>query len=548
MGSTARRFGAAVFGTVVFLFSAGTARAEDAPLPPPAPAAPAAEPPDMPTSPVAPEASAPAPEAPAAPAAEPPPSAAPSVAAPPVEAPAARKPEVLPADVAPKAAPPPAPTAAEKSAVVGVLPSDAPVAVRPWRESCCFHGSIAVRYRSRSGDGEADNDLYEYGTVTYRKDRDVGWSGSFYGRLAEDLDGDQDNNGFYVFDGVDDTFDSAVTGRIYHLYASYRFASGVLERVRVGRQDVDGGYPFLVDGVHVRTAPVGCADFQVAAFAGVPGHIYEASPEGDFIGGLGFAVRPWRGGDFKLDWVYVEDENEFYGQPTNNLITAELRQRFSAWTNARFWYQQVDDDPREFGASVNAFLPRHDATVRGSFRTQLEEENALAYDLDPYYAIEQTLMPYWDAHLAVAKSLSECVTVEVGGTGRALYDDADAGTFNREFGRFYATLSLDGLPKTCWSFSFTGDYWLSDDEDTFGGGCQARYEPSDVFRLVAGLDYALYRTDIYSADEYIDSWGAYAKATYAPWGRWKFDLSLRVEEADDVGTIVTVQAGARFEF
>jgi hypothetical protein len=538
MGSTVRRWCAGVLGAVVLVSGAGIARAEDAPPPPPA--IPAAEAPADPPPPPAPAVEAPKADVP--PADAPPPADA-KADTPPADAP---KPEILPADV-PKAVPPPAPTAAEKAAVARVLPSDVPVAVRPWSEPCCFRGSVAIRFRSRSGDGERDTDLYEYGTVTYRKDSDVGWSGSFYGRLAQDLDGDQDNSGFYVFDGVDDTFDSAVTGRLYHLYASYRFAGGFLERVRVGRQDIGGGYPFLVDGVHVRTAPAGCAEFQASAFAGVPAHIYEASPEGDFIGGLGFAVRPWRGGDFALDWVYVEDENEFYGRPTNHLITAELRQRVSEWVNGRVWYEQVDDDPRELGLSGTAFAPRLNATFRGSFRTQLEQENALAYDLDPYYAIEQTLQPYWDAHFAVSKALSDCTTVEVGATGRALYDDDDEGTFNREFGRFYATLSLDGWPRTCWSFALTGDYWVAQDEDTFAGAFEARYKPSDVLRLVAGVDYALYRTDVYTANERIDSWNGYVKATYAPWGRWKFDLAVRLED-DDVDTFVTVQAGARFEF
>ncbi|MFO0932357.1 MAG: hypothetical protein U1E39_06565 [Planctomycetota bacterium] len=545
MGSTARRWCAAVLGTVVLVSGAGTARAEDAPPPPAAPAVSAApavvagDPPAA-TPPAATPPAGPASEAPAAPPAPPaaePPKAAADAAKP------EEKPEVLPADV-PKATPPPAPTAAEKSAVAGVLPTDAPVSVRPWSEPCCFHGSFSVRYRGRSGDGESDNDLYQYGTLTYRKDSDLGWSGSFYGRLAEDLDGNDDS---YVFDSVDDTYDSPVTGRLYHLYASYRFAGGALERVRVGRQDIDGGYPFLVDGVHVLTAPVGCAEFQASGFVGLPAHLYEGSPEGDFIGGLGFSVRPWRGGDFSLEWVYVEDENEFYGDPTNNLITAELRQRVSEWVNGRLWYEQVDDDPRELGLSGTAFSPRLNATFRGSFRTQLEEENALVYDLDPYYAIEQTLMPYWDAHLAVAKSLSDCTTVEVGATGRVLYDQDDEGAFNRQFGRFYATLALDGWPRTCWSFALSGDYWVSDDEDTFAGAFEARYKPSDVFKLAAGVDYSLYRTDLYTASERMDSWNGYVKATYAPWGRWKFDFSVRLED-DDVDTFVTVQASARFEF
>lgn len=524
----------------------GEARAADdvAPLPAPQPAVVAAEPEAVPTDPVAP---------PATPTPPPTPSPTPSAEATPPAPPR----EVLPADVPPPAAAPPggraepvppvAPTAAEKAAAAAVLPADVPVAPRPEATDCRLHGSVAVRYRHRSGDGERDNDLYQYVALRYRKDRDVGWSGSFYGRLAEDLDGDRDNAGFYVFDGIDDTFDSAVTGRLYHLYASYRFAGGFLERVRFGRQAVDGGYPFLIDGVHARSAPFGCEEVQVSAFAGVPAHIYEASPEGDFIGGLGVALKPWRGGDLRLDWAYLEDENEFYGRPTNHLLTGEVRHRFSEWTHGRAWYQQVDDDPRELGLALTSFSPRTATTVRGTFRAQLERENELVYDLDPYYAILLALEPYWDGHLAVAKSLSDCVTVEVGGTARRLFDGDDEGVFNREYFRAFATLTLDGRPTSCWTFSWTADYWEADDEHTFGGGFEARYRPSDRFRVTAGLDYALWRTDLYTASERFDAWGGYVKVTWAPSGCWKADLSVRVDD-DDEDTYLTVNLGLRYEF
>lgn len=540
-----------IFATATLAFAAllggtaglrGEARASDdgAPLPEPQPAVVAAEP-----------------------------DAAP-VAAPvetPVETPAETKPaetkppetpprEVLPADVPPPAVPesgppesgpPVAPTAEEKAAAAAVLPADVPVALRPEAIDGCLHGSVALRYRHRSGDGERDNDLYQYVALRYRKDRDVGWSGSFYGRLAEDLDGDRDNAGFYVFDGIDDTFDSAVTGRLYHLYASYRFAGGFVERVRFGRQAVDGGYPFLIDGVHVRSAPFGCEEVQVAAFAGVPAHIYEASPEGDFIGGLGVALKPWRGGDLRLDWAYLEDENEFYGRPANHLVTGEVRHRFSEWTHGRAWYQQVDDDPRELGLALTSFSPRTSTTVRGTFRAQLERENELVYDLDPYYAILLALEPYWDAHLAAAKSLSDCVTVEVGGTARQLFDGDDEGVFNREFLRAFASLTLEGRPTSCWTFSWTVDYWEADEDHTFGGGFEARYRPSDRFRFTAGLDYALWRTDLYTASERFDAWGGYVKVAWAPSGCWKAELSVRVDD-DDEDTYLTVNLGLRYEF
>jgi hypothetical protein len=195
---------------------------------------------------------------------------------------------------------------------------------------------------------------------------------------------------------------------------------------------------------------------------------------------------------------------------------------------------------------VTAFSPRYDATIRGSFRSQLEWENSLVYDLDPYYAIEQSLAPYWDAHLAVAKALSSCFTLEVGGTGRGLWDDADKGTFNREFARVYATLSADAWPTSCWSLALTADYWAGHDH-VFAGGFEATWKPGGRFRLDAGVDYSLWRTDLYTATERFDSWGGHVRATWAFNSCWKADLSVRVED-DDIDTFVTVQAGVRFEF
>jgi len=441
----------------------------------------------------------------------------------------------------------PAEDAASKAAVVAMLPSTVPVRVVDASSPRRWQGTASMRLRARvDTDSEHDVDLYEYLALRYRKESDTGWSASFYGRLAEDLDYDSPTSSYYVFNDVDGTYDSLLTGRLYHMYASYRWDCAFLEQVRIGRQNVDGGYPFLVDGIRATTAPRGVADFQASAFVGLPAHLFEGSPEGDFICGAGVAFRPWKGGDARVDWAYIEDENTYYGTPKNNLFTGELRQRIATYTSGRLWYQQVDDHPREIGVSGLSYVCEADVAIRGSFRSLLEEQNALVYDIDAYTAIEQTLFPYWDGHLSASKGFQNRVTVEGGVTARGLWSASDEGTFNREFVRLYATVSRADWPRRDVTLSLTGEYWASHD-DVFSGGFDATWKPSTCFRLSAGLDYALYRTDIYTDTERYDSYGAYARVTFVPARSWKADVTLRFED-DDAGTFFTLQAGLGYDF
>jgi hypothetical protein len=418
-----------------------------------------------------------------------------------------------------------------------MIPVGAPIPPSP----CCWRGTASARFRARTtNDGAHDLDLYEYLRVQYRKDSDGGWSGSFYGRLAEDLDGNEPDGQYDPFNDVDATYDSRITARLYHLYASYRPDCGLIEQVRVGRQDVDGGYPFLVDGVHVTTAPRGESEFQATGFVGLPAHLFEGSPEGDFIGGLGAAFRPWEGGDARLDWVYVVDDNRYYGTPKSHLFTGEVRQKFTSYASGRLWYEQVDEHPREIGASALSYLPESDVALRGSFKSQLDDENSLAYDVDSFTAILLTLRPYWDAHLSASKGFESRVTLEGGVTARGLWESDDEGTFNREFARFYATVSRDCFP--CRDVSVSASH-----DDVFSGGFDVTWKPSACCRFSGGVDYALYRTDIYTGTERYESYGAYGKVTFVPASSWKANVGLRFEN-DSLDTFLTLEAGLAYEF
>ena len=86
-----------------------------------------------------------------------------------------------------------------------------------------INGYAYIKYRLRSTSGEKDSDLYEYLNFNIGNPQSDKISFSFYGRMTEDLDGNNnDKDGFHAFDNITDTFGSGVNGRLYHAYFTIR--------------------------------------------------------------------------------------------------------------------------------------------------------------------------------------------------------------------------------------------------------------------------------------------------------------------------------------
>jgi hypothetical protein len=399
----------------------------------------------------------------------------------------------------------------------------------------------------RATEEEEDQDAYAYVTLRYRDEATYGWSASAFGRVAHDLDGGGDADGGYVFDSVDDTYDSRTTARLYHAWAACRPRSDLVEQVRFGRQWTEAGDGFTFDGVHATLRPAGPdADLSVFAFGGVPLELRDGSPEGDGIFGVGAAASLWRGGDLRADLVHLEDETETYGRTRATLLSVEGAHRLGTASRVRAWFRTLDEDPREAGAALDAVSPRGDASLRVRAHAQLLREKETVYELDPFYAVVQDLRPYGDVLVAGSKSFSRRVAVEAGVSARALFDPDDVGTYNREWRRVFATVTAADWPACGWGLSGTAEWYAGDDE-VLALGAAAEWKPSRRWRVAFGTDFALWRTDLYAAEERHESRGWYVRATHRPSDRWRFDLSARFEEDDD-DSWLTLTAGVRRDF
>jgi hypothetical protein len=409
-------------------------------------------------------------------------------------------------------------------------------------------GYFRFRYRGRiDDDDESDHDLYQYLSLDIGDDTRPGWSGAFNGRLVQDVDGRDDGGQFYVWDSIQDTYDSAVTGHIYHAYVNYRPNSCFLEQVRVGRQWLELGEVFLMDGVTADFHPIPQKqDFTISVTGGVPANLFESSPRGDWYAGGTIEGRPWRGGDLRFDYVHIEDKTGYYGYRKNDLYTISLWQRVSQNVTARASYQHLNDDPRYFTVAFDGFIPRWDALVRGSYRALLETQFAQTLQLDPYFVTELQLEPYWDLDLSAAKNFGNCFALEGGLTIRQLFDEADAGRYNHSFERYFATASTFDWPARNVSLVLTGEWWNSAD-DTQAIAFDIEWEPSRCWRFLLGTDYALWRYDLYTDSERQDSRSVYLRARWTPNDRWGFDTRIRYED-DDFGEYLILNVGFQYNF
>jgi hypothetical protein len=408
----------------------------------------------------------------------------------------------------------------------------------PAAEPRCWSGAASVRACARFTDDETDDDLYEHVLLRYRREDAQGWSASMSLRFAEDLDGDHDGSTFFAFDSIDDTYDATVVARLYHLYANWRNDGATLEEARFGRQDVSAANElFHVDGVRTRWRPT-CGT-TVSAFGGIPTHLYDTSHGGDLVAGAVLAFSPWCGGNVEVSDVYVEDEN-LYGRPDANLAAVELRQALGLCGQVTVGYQQIDDDPRRAWGSLDAYVASIDASVRAFARVQILDEKQEVYDLDPYHAIVLDQEPYWETSLSVSKGIGCASTLEAGLHVRRLFDEDDEGTFNHDFTRAWATFGTAPWGRRGVELSVTGEGWWSGDGEDFGAvGFEAAWAPSPCFRGAVGLDYALYRTDLFTETETEDSYEVYVRARRRLSPHWELGGTLRAEfdRYDTYGTI-----------
>lgn len=408
-----------------------------------------------------------------------------------------------------------------------------------------LHGTLRARYRYRSTSQDSDSDLYEILSLYYGNPEEDSVTAALSARLAEDLDGNRNAEGFYPFASLDDARRSFATQRLYTAYLDYR-SSGRELTLRAGRQVLDE-FPEAVsmDGglaryqFHARVA--------VTAFGGLPVNLFEASPSGDAMYGASVEWVPdaERRGRYRVDYLHVRDENVF-GLHKDDLVGMSLEDTAGPFLlYAR--YTILEGESRDFVGRVTGSIP--DAEVLFQFQGTyvFHRIDVLSYALDPYASFLMELQPYLDLSVRASKSFGSALSLDAQFTSRKLVGSGVETTYNHEFHRVEVAPTVRGWPIEELSLRVSADFWSSSGDDFWTVTGDLSWAVHRDIVLSAGSSYELYSVDAFTGEE------RERVRTYSVAVKWEVSKGSVIDarfmlEDSDVGTFRVLEFGFRHDF
>jgi hypothetical protein len=356
------------------------------------------------------------------------------------------------------------------------------------------HGSLSLRYRFREADGDAEHDgLGILGLDVGDREKDR-FTAHFLGR------GSVDGNDYSQFAGITDTFTTNWNGRIYDAFLDVH-RMGVIQYLRLGRQSFQETPVFAtVDGASLVTEELGALRVQLGAYGGVPAHLYESSPHGDWTGGAHAQVRPWDGTRLRLDWMHVTDELTL-GTENNDLLGAALWQELGQAAFVHLRTTLLEEEFRDWEASLRATLNQSQTTLQLRYYELLSTQRLLATEFDPYFESAFEYRPYRQADVVASQVFREDLWLDGGIQLRFLRDPGDEASFNHEFQRYFLTPTVDDLVVEDLSLSLTGELWASEGEDFFTYGVELEQDFVSGLTAALGSYYSLYKYELFGGRE-----------------------------------------------
>ncbi|MBI3854900.1 MAG: hypothetical protein HY293_04335 [Planctomycetes bacterium] len=408
-----------------------------------------------------------------------------------------------------------------------------------------LQGMIRVKYRYRATSTESDTDLYEIISLNYGNAAKDPVTAALTARLAEDLDGNRNVQGYYPFTSLDDRYRSSATQRLYTAYMDFRPAGDDVQ-LRAGRQlldefpetvPMDGGLARLQAGAHV----------VLSLFGGLPVNLFESSPAGDAMYGASaeWAPDPQRRGRYRVEYLHLRDEN-ILGLHQDDLVGFTMDEGSGPFTfHAR--YTMLEGKSRDFRGRLTAADPEAEFLLQLQGTYVFHRIEALSYALDPYATFLMDLQPYVDLSLRASKSFGEPLTIDASLTSRQLVRNAADTTYNHEFKRVELSPLLRNWPLEDVSFRVSADYWNSSADDFWTVGGDVSWECRRDLVLSAASSYALYSIDAFSGEEHdrVRTWSLSLK--------WKVSKGSVIDvrfslEQNSIDTFRIFEAGFRHAF
>lgn len=380
-----------------------------------------------------------------------------------------------------------------------------PAAVR-FSDLFTLYGSASTTYAFRTiRDSEGpvyDNDLFQNLTLSLSFPSNNMFAFNFLGSLKEDLDGNNENSGFYYFEDLGDTVTSPLYWYLYEANVDVNYPLPFLRKIRFGRQAGDRGEPVYFDGLTLETEW-----FQrliVSCYGGFARHAFEVNSQwvSDKLAGAGVDFFPFKNGAISLDYLFVQDEKN--SDPNlhyiNHLLTFSTK-----FFSFNFLKTSAEAKLLNWGAhnvslKAVATFPGIDLELLAAYFIKLDTLNDLTIEFSPYDELFGDSLPFHSFDAKVRKLFGRYAAVDLGVFFRRLLDIQNIDMFNRKFSKYYAVVSLHDLFFQGFFFSLSGDIWINENKKDYSLGFEAGYGSPKFLEgsmIRIGADYSSYVYDYY---------------------------------------------------
>ena len=396
-------------------------------------------------------------------------------------------------------------------------------------------GYLRSSLRFRSADGENDGDLFAdlLTDVKGTKGKNP-WSFRFFGRLHWDFIGDQENDPTAMLRDVWDNYGGAAQVQVYEVFAKVDNLGKQGNSLTLGRQFIDDGIWLQFDGARYDWIIDPSQGLDLSLFGGVPVLLWteNAWSDGNWSVGLVGRWKPGKQTRLRLEYYHISQYfagiNDGINDPTVAPVVIPATRLnddflgFSVWhdfnpaTHVYGRFTLLEGDPNELELRARWRSKDGKWLVVADWYNLFTRLTNVTNDLTPYVPMMGVYEPFGKLGGRATYRPNDRWVLQGGLAYRALFDEIDEGTYNREYTYYYFTVSVLDLADQHMDITANAiGYAASGGSDvaTITGDIAWRFD--EKWRASIGIDYQLYKYDYLQNAEREDVYTYYLRV------RWK---------------------------
>jgi len=420
-----------------------------------------------------------------------------------------------------------------------------------------FRGSLTAKYIYRTaelpGQRFSDQDIYSTLRLDLTTTKEKGYEFHFLGWGRADIDGHQNQTGFYPLEDVGNAYSKPVQGYLFEAHLDMNKPLPLVTQIRIGRQSGTRDEPVFFDGLAV---DLGNDKLTLSLYGGAAIHFYEIDSTWgrDSLQGAGLDLTPFSFSTINLDYLEVKDKREFTDQQdtlTNRLAAAKVTLRALAATYITGKYRTLNDDPRDFSVRAATAWTEGGGNVSLGYFRQFRTQNELTNEFSLFFDVIGKSSPYQSYDIKLRQFIAERVAFDAGYFDRKLLDEGDQNSFDRNFSRAFVDIELSGCLFAGLACTLTGEQWKTGSNKYQSAGFDATYAwrrlNAKEAKISAGTYYSLFKYDYYVMPGVRDKVRTYYVNMQHPFTK-NFSMTAAYEYEHGIENYNTVKIGMRYDF